>query len=332
MLKRVGIITSGGDSPGMNPAIRSIVRTGVSLGIEVIGIQNGYQGIFDKEFMPLGSVEVSGRIRDAGTILSTSRCLKFKEEPAQKEAIEILKKENIQGLLVLGGDGSLTGAAALSRHGYRVLGLPCSIDNDIPDTELCIGTDTCLNTVIHLIDMIKATAASHNRCFIIEVMGRNQGYLALMSAIASGSQVAVIPEFRYDIEKIVENLTRRRLRRHNNSVVVVAEGVCTGQDFMNRLLAAAGDRLDQEVRLTVLGHVQRGGSPTFADRYLASRMGEFAMLALNQGEHGSMVGLIRNRMNLTDLQTLAGRRPPLPADAIRLARNLGMEIGVPSET
>jgi 6-phosphofructokinase 1 len=162
-------------------------------------------------------------------------------------------------------------------------------------------------------------------------MGRNQGYLALMSAIASGSQVAVIPEFRYDLEKIIDNLTRRRLRRHNNSVVVVAEGVCGGQDFLNRLLAAAGDRLEQEVRLTVLGHVQRGGSPSFADRYLASRMGEFAMLAMNQGEHGSMVGLIRNRMNLTDLQTLAGRRPPLPADAIRLARNLGMEIGIPSE-
>ncbi|NDA09297.1 MAG: ATP-dependent 6-phosphofructokinase [Verrucomicrobia bacterium] len=322
MLKRIGIITSGGDSPGMNPAIRAIVRTGVGLGVEVVGIQNGYQGIFDREFINLGAVEVSGRIRDAGTMLSTSRCLRFKEESAQKDAIEILKKENIQALMVLGGDGSLAGAAALSRHGYRVLGLPCSIDNDIPDTELCIGTDTCLNTVIHLIDMIKA----------IEVMGRNQGYLALMSAIASGSQVAVIPEFRYDMEKIVENLTRRRLRRHNNSVVVVAEGVCTGQDFMNRLLATAEDRLDQEVRLTVLGHVQRGGSPTFADRYLASRMGEFAMLALNQGEHGSMVGLIRNRMNLTDLQTLSGRRPPLPADAIRLARNLGMEIGVPSET
>ena len=159
MLKRIGIITSGGDSPGMNPAIRAIVRTGISLGVEVVGIQNGYQGIFDKEFMSLGSVEVSGRIRDAGTILSTSRCLKFKEEAAQKEAIEILKKENIQALLVLGGDGSLAGAAALSRHGFRVLGLPCSIDNDIPDTDLCIGTDTCLNTVIHLIDMGKATAA-----------------------------------------------------------------------------------------------------------------------------------------------------------------------------
>ncbi|NDC80205.1 MAG: 6-phosphofructokinase [Verrucomicrobia bacterium] len=332
MLKRIGVITSGGDSPGMNPAIRSIVRTGISLGIEVVGIQNGYQGIFDREFMTLGTVEVSGRIRDAGTILSTSRCLRFKEQAAQLEAVEILKRENIQALLVLGGDGSLAGAHALASHGYRVIGLPCSIDNDLPGTELCIGTDSCLNTVLHLIDMIKATAASHNRCFIIEVMGRNHGYLALMSAIASGSQVAVIPEFRYDMDKIIDNLTRRRLRRHNNSVVVVAEGVCTGQQFMDRLISTAGDRLQQEVRLTVLGHVQRGGSPSFADRFLASRMGEFAVLALNQGEHGSMVGLVRNRMHLTDLKEIQGHRPPLPADAIRLARNLGMEIGVPTET
>ena len=332
MLKRIGVITSGGDSPGMNPAIRSIVRTGVNLGIEVVGIQNGYQGIFDREFMPLGVMEVSGRIRDAGTILSTSRCLQFKEEKHQIEAIDILKKENIQALLVLGGDGSLAGAAALSKLGFRVLGLPCSIDNDLSGTEMSIGVDSCLNTIVHLIDMIKATAASHNRCFIVEVMGRNHGYLALMSAISSGSQIAVIPEFRYDMDQIVENLTRRRLRRHNNSVVVVAEGACSGQEFMDRLKKAGGDKLQQEIRLTVLGHLQRGSPPTFSDRFLATRMGEFAVLALNQGEHGSMVGLLRNRMHLTDLNEIKGHRPPLPADAIRLARNLGMEIGVPSET
>ena len=331
MLKRIGIITSGGDSPGMNPAIRSVTRTAINLGIEVVGIQNGYQGIFDREFMPLGVIEVSGRIRDAGTILSTSRCLKFLEEHSQLEAIEILKKENIQALLILGGDGSLAGAAALSKHGFRVLGIPCSIDNDLSGTEMSIGVDSCLNTIVHLIDMIKATAASHNRCFVIEVMGRKQGYLALMSAIASGSQIAVIPEFRYDMDLIIENLTRRRLRRHNNSVVVVAEGACTGQNFMERLLTAGKDKLQQEVRLTVLGHLQRGSPPTFSDRFLATRMGEFAVLALNQGEHGSMVGLLRNRMNLTDLQEIRGHRPSLPADAIRLARNLGMEVGIPTE-
>ena len=315
----------------MNPAIRSVTRTAINLGIEVVGIQNGYQGIFDREFMPLGVIEVRGRIRDAGTILSTSRCLKFLEQSAQLEAIEILKKENIQALLILGGDGSLAGAAALSKHGFRVLGIPCSIDNDLSGTEMSIGVDSCLNTIVHLIDMIKATAASHNRCFVIEVMGRKQGYLALMSAIASGSQIAVIPEFRYDMDLIIENLTRRRLRRHNNSVVVVAEGACTGQNFMERLLAAGKDKLQQEVRLTVLGHLQRGSPPTFTDRFLATRMGEFAVLALNQGEHGSMVGLLRNRMNLTDLQEIKGHRPALPADAIRLARNLGMEVGVPTE-
>ena len=332
MLKRIGIITSGGDSPGMNPAIRSVARTAINLGIEVVGIQNGYQGIFDREFMPLGVIEVSGRIRDAGTILSTSRCLKFLEQSAQLEAIEILKKENIQALLILGGDGSLAGAAALSKHGFRVLGIPCSIDNDLSGTEMSIGVDSCLNTIVHLIDMIKATAASHNRCFVVEVMGRKQGYLALMSAIASGSQIAVIPEFRYDMDLIIENLTRRRLRRHNNSVVVVAEGACTGQNFMERLLAAGKDKLKQEVRLTVLCHLQRGSPPTFSDRFLATRMGEFAVLALNQGEHGSMVGLVRNRMNLTDLQEIKGHRPSLPADAIRLARNLGMEVGIPTES
>jgi 6-phosphofructokinase 1 len=332
MLKRIGVLTSGGDSPGMNPAIRSITRAGLSLGMEIVGIENGYQGIFDRQFVPLGVLEVSGKIRDAGTFLGSSRCARFRDADGPAEALQILRSENIQGLIVIGGDGSLTGANILSGMGYPVIGLPGTIDNDLYGTDMGIGVDTCLNTIITLVDMIKATAASHRRCFIIEVMGRGSGYLALMSTISSGSQVAVIPEFRYNMDNVIETLNRRILRKHNNSVVIVAEGVCSGQEFKNKLLEREKDLLVKEIRLTVLGHVQRGGSPTHFDRTLASRMGEFAILALSQGESGSMTALVNGKIQLRDFSQILGRRKDLPGDAIRLARNLGIEIGDVVET
>jgi len=327
MIKRLAILTSGGDSPGMNPAIRAVTRTGVSHGIEIIGIENGYQGIFDHQFLPLGSLEVSGKIRDAGTFLATSRCKRMMENSGPADAIRILRENKIDALVVCGGDGSLTGAQKIHLLGYPVIGLPGTIDNDIYGTDTAIGVDTCLNTIIHLIDMIKATAASHRRCFIIEVMGRSSGYLALMSTISTGSQVAIIPEYRYNMNSILEALTRRIERRHNNSTVVIAEGVCSGQEFLNRLESQKEKNLNQEIRLTVLGHVQRGAAPTHFDRLLGSRMGEFAVLALMHGETGSMVATSGGKTQLRDFDQILGKKKNLPADGIRLARNLGIEIG-----
>jgi 6-phosphofructokinase 1 len=328
-MKRIAVLTSGGDSPGMNPAIRSITRTGLNLGMEIIGIRNGYQGLLDDEFLTLDNHIVSGRVRDAGTFLQTSRCPEFREEAGQIRALEILKRHRIDGLVVVGGDGSLTGARELHRRGLPVIGLPGTIDNDLYGTDMGIGVDTALNTIISLVDMIRATAASHRRCFVVEVMGRGSGYLALMTTISTGSQVAVIPEFRMNLEKIAHVLHRRFDNQHNNSVIIVAEGVCQGSEFMERLMELG--KVKQEIRLTVLGHVQRGGTPTHYDRLLASRMGEMAVLALQSGERGSMVATVNGKMQLRDFDEILDRRKMLPGEAIRLARNIGIEIGDPVE-
>lgn len=324
-MKRIAVLTSGGDSPGMNPAIRSITRAGLHKGLEIFGIRNGYQGLLDEEIILLDSHIVSGRIRDAGTFLQTSRCPEFLKEATQLRALKVLEKHRIDGLVVIGGDGSLNGARALNRFGLPVIGLPGTIDNDLFGTDMGIGVDTALNTIISLVDMIRATAASHRRCFVVEVMGRGSGYLALMTTISTGSQVAVIPEFRMNMENIVQVLERRFTANLNASVIIVAEGVCQGAEFMQRLVDI--NKVKQEVRLTVLGHVQRGGTPTHYDRLLASRMGEMAVLALISGEKGSMVATVNGRMQLRDFDDILDRRKSLPGDAIRLARNIGIEIG-----
>ena len=217
-MKRIAVLTSGGDSPGMNPAIRSITRTGKNKDLQIIGIRNGYQGLLDNEFIDLDNFIVSGRVRDAGTFLQTSRCPEFQEEKGQRRALDILADHKIDGLIVIGGDGSLRGARALHKYGVRVIGLPGTIDNDIFGSDMGIGVDTALNTIISLVDMIRATAASHRRCFVVEVMGRSSGYLALMATISTGSQVAVIPEFRMNLDSIVHTRCTSRFfaRNHNN--------------------------------------------------------------------------------------------------------------------
>ncbi len=324
-MKRIAVMTSGGDSPGMNPAVRSITRAGLHKGLEIFGIRSGYQGLVDGDLIPLDSHSVSGRIRDAGTFLQTSRCPEFVKPEVQLRALKVLEQHRIDGLVVIGGDGSLKGARALHSYGLPVIGLPGTIDNDLFGTDMGIGVDTALNTIISLVDMIRATAASHRRCFVVEVMGRGSGYLGLMTTISTGSQVAVIPEFRMNIDSIVEVLDSRSNANHNASVIIVAEGVCQGAEFMQRL--TENGKVKQEVRLTVLGHVQRGGTPTHYDRLLASRMGEMAVLALISGEKGSMVATVNGKMQLRDFDEILDRRKALPGDAIRLARNIGIEIG-----
>jgi len=329
MIKKIGVLTSGGDSPGMNPAVRAITRTALNHDIDVVGIQNGYRGIFDSEFIELDTLKVSGRIRDSGTFLSTSRCREMMEEDGPQKAIDILREQKIDALCVIGGDGSLTGARKMFELGFPVIGLPGTIDNDLFGTDTAIGVDTCLNTIISMVDMIKATASSHRRCFVVEAMGRSCGYLAMMSTISTGSQVAVIPEYRVNMNQVMEALNRRIKRKHNNSVVIVAEGVCSGDEFTRRMEEARETHPDfkQEIRLTVLGHLQRGGAPTHYDRLLASRMGEFAVLALAHGENGCMVATVGGKMQLRDFDQILGKKKPLPADAVRLARNLGIEFG-----
>src|SRR6202453_5239589 len=250
-MRRIAVLTSGGDSPGMNPAIRSITRTGPTKTLQMVGIRNGYQGLLDNEFIALDTQIVSGRIRDAGTFLQTSRCPDFVKEPSQRRALEILANHKVDGLVVVGGDGSLNGARALHKLGLPVIGLAGTIDNDIFGTDMGIGVDTALNTIISLVDMIRAPAASPRRCFVVEVMGRGSGYLALMSTISTGSQVAVIPEFRMNMDSIIGVLDHRFSAQHNNSVILVAEWTREGAMFTSRLNQYS--KVRQELMLTVLG-------------------------------------------------------------------------------
>ena len=327
MLKNIAVLTSGGDSPGMNPAIRSVVRTALESGCEVIGISNGYDGIFEGSVEKLTGKILSGMIDRGGTILQSSRCKRFYDPAGIDEAKQRLIELGIQGLVVIGGDGSLTGARELHRRGVPVIGIPASIDNDMLGTEMAIGADTAANTIMELIDRIRDTARSHRRCFLIEVMGRNSGYLALSTAISCGAEVAVIPEFAYNMPRIVNMLRSRFMQMRDNSIIVLAEGVCDADTFIARMLEEEGGSFDQEIRKTVLGHVQRGGSPTHFDRVLAARFGEMAVMGLLQGESGSMTGLTRSHVTLIDLEKVIGfKKHPAP-ELIRLARHLQIEFG-----
>ncbi|HWL53609.1 MAG TPA: ATP-dependent 6-phosphofructokinase [Chthoniobacteraceae bacterium] len=331
LVKTIAVLTSGGDSPGMNPAVRAVARTAIQKGIRVFGFLNGFQGILDDDLLELGQRTLAGLLDRGGTFLQSSRCKAFYTEEGRLQAVRKLRDHRIDGLVVIGGDGSLRGALELSRYGVPVIGLPGTIDNDIFGTELGIGVDTTSNTIISMIDKIKDTARSHRRCFLIEVMGRNSGYLALTTAITTGAEVAVIPEYRYNMGRILGLMESRYRNRLNDSIIILAEGVCDAESFTRQMREAAGDNLKQEIRRTVLGYVQRGGSPSHADRLMASQMGEFATLALLQGEHGSLVGLNKGRLTLVDLEKVCSSKKSLPMEKLRLARNLGIEIGDPVE-
>lgn len=332
LVKTIAILTSGGDSPGMNPAVRAVAKTALRKGIRVFGFFNGYQGILDDDLMELSNRSLAGMVERGGTFLQSSRCKDFYTPEGRAKGVRKLADHRVDALVVIGGDGSLRGAHELSQLGVPVIGLPGTIDNDIYGTETGIGVDTTSNTIVEMIDKIKDTARSHRRCFLIEVMGRNSGYLALTTAITTGAEVAVIPEFRYNMDRIIGAMNTRFRNRLNDTIILLAEGVCDAETFANRMREAGGDHLMQELRKTVLGHVQRGGRPTHADRLLASQMGEFAVLALLQGEHGVLVGENKGRLTLVDLEKVCSNKKHLPTDKVRLARSLGVEIGDPVET
>ncbi|QSV44635.1 6-phosphofructokinase [Geobacter benzoatilyticus] len=319
-MKRIGILSSGGDCSGMNAAIRSAVRTAIRLNVEVMGFRKGYLGLMKGDAIPLDTKAVSGILHRGGTFLQSARSAEFKTPEGQLKAIENLKELGIEGLVVLGGDGSLTGALALHRLGLPVVGIPSSIDNDIPYTDMALGVDTALNNIIYAVDCIKDTASSHARAFVIEVMGRNSGYLASISAIATGAEYALVPEREYNLDEICQQLRARFEEGRDNAIIILAEGAGHAQEISDSIKDAIGF----ETRVTVLGHYQRGGAPTVFDRLLASRFGKRAVELLVSGNSGVMVGLSCNSVLATPLEdVIKGEKRPQD-EVLRLAEVLGV--------
>lgn len=288
-MKKIAVLTSGGDAPGMNAAIRAVVRKARFHGVEVVGVYHGYEGLFHGRFEPLDLGAVGGIIQRGGTILYSARFPEFTKGTNQETAIEKLRAEGIEGLVVIGGDGSYRGAMQLTEKGFPCVGIPGTIDNDVPGTEYTIGFDTAVNTVIESIDKIRDTATSHENTFIVEVMGRDAGDIALWAGLAAGAESVLIPEETYDIDEIVERLERGVARGKRHSIIIVAEGVMPGQELAKMLETKTGI----DIRVSVLGHMQRGGSPSARDRVLAGRLGAKAVEVLLAGTGGRAVG-IRN--------------------------------------
>ena len=286
-IKTFGVLTSGGDAPGMNAAIRAVVRRGLSKGIKMKGILKGYNGLLNEEIIDMTAVDVSDTIQKGGTILYTARCAEFRTEEGQKRGAEICKKHGIDGLVVIGGDGSFAGAQKLANLGINTVALPGTIDLDIACTEYTIGFDTAVNTAMQAIDKIRDSSTSHERCSIIEVMGRNAGYIALWCGIANGAEDILLPEkYDYDEQKIINNIIENRKKGKKHHIIINAEGIGHSQAMAKRIEAATGI----ETRATILGHMQRGGSPTCKDRVYASTMGALAVDVLLEGKTKRVIG------------------------------------------
>lgn len=296
-MKRIAVLTSGGDCSGMNAAVRAVVRAGLASQVDVIGIYKGYQGLIDRLYETMTTKSVSNVLQRGGTFLQSARCLEMKTEAGLRLATENLKGMGVEGLIVIGGDGSLTGGYAIHQQGVPVIGIPASIDNDIPFTDMSLGVDTALNNIVNAVDNLKDTASSHDRAFIVETMGRGCGYLAVVATIASGAEYSLIPEEEYDLEQICQDLRRRYREGRSNSIIMVAEGAGKAQDIADQIK----DKIGFETRVIVLGHYQRGGSPTVFDRLLGARFGQAAVENLLKGNHGKMVGLKSAEIQLTDL-------------------------------
>jgi 6-phosphofructokinase 1 len=320
-MKRIAVMTSGGDSPGMNAAIRAVVRTALNYEIEVYGVRQAYTGLIAGDFELLTSVEVSGILQRGGTILQTARNEEFKTPQGQKRGLRRLNEHGIQGLVVVGGNGSLTGALALHRMGFPVIGVPGSIDNDIYGTDMSIGVDSALNTILESLDRLRDTASSHQRAFIIEVMGRNCGYLALTSGILGGAEIVITPERPPTMEEVAAALEDAYVRGKSHAIAVVAEGAPYRATELEQFLAK-DDNIGFEIRLTILGHLQRGGGPTAFDRLLATRMGVKAVELLCEGQSGLMVGLSGREMKTVPLEEAVSRLRPITDSYFEMARFL----------
>ncbi|MGC6177523.1 6-phosphofructokinase [Lacrimispora sp. 38-1] len=318
-VKTIGVLTSGGDAPGMNAAIRAVVRTAIHKGLVVKGIMRGYAGLLQEEIVDMNSTSVSDIIHRGGTILYTARCQEFTTAAGQQKGAEICKRHNIDGIVVIGGDGSFRGAGKLSALGINTIGLPGTIDLDIACTDYTIGFDTAVNTAMEAIDKVRDTSTSHERCSIIEVMGRNAGYIALWCGFANGAEDILLPE-RYDgdeqalINRIIEN--RKRGKKHH--IIINAEGIGHSSSMAKRIEAATGI----ETRATILGHMQRGGAPTCKDRVYASIMGARAVELLCEGKSNRVVGYKHGEFVDFDIQEALGMTKDIPEDQYQISKML----------
>lgn len=318
-IKTIGILTSGGDAPGMNAAIRAVVRKAIGNGVKVKGIKKGYQGLLNEEIVDMEKKDVSDIIQRGGTILGTARCTEFKLPEVQERAAEICRKHGIDGMVVIGGDGSYRGAQALARHGINTIGLPGTIDLDIACTEYTIGFDTAVNTAMQAIDKVRDTSSSHERCNIIEVMGRNAGYIALWCGVANGAEDILLPEkYNFDEQELINNIVRSRKKGKTHHIVVNAEGIGHSTSMAKRIEAATGI----ETRATILGYLQRGGHPTCKDRFYASIMGAYASDLLAEGKSNRVVAYSHGKFVDYDIEEALNMKKGIDEYQYEICRKL----------
>ncbi len=321
-ITKVAVLTSGGDSPGMNAAIRAVVRTGIYYGMEMFGIMRGYNGMLEDDIFPMTSRSVANIIQRGGTILKTARSKEFFTHEGRKKAVANLEKRGINGLVVIGGDGSFTGALKLSTEfNIPCIGLPGTIDKDLYGTDFTIGFDTAVNTAVEAIDKIRDTADAHDRLFIVEVMGRHAGYIALHSGIATGAENILIPEAETNIDEVIASLSEKEKRKKLVNLIVVAEGDEFGG--ATQIANIVKERLPHlDTRVSILGHIQRGGSPSAMDRLIASRMGYHAIESLMEGRHNVMVGVLNNEIAYTPLEIAIREKQSISSDWLRIVKIL----------
>lgn len=322
MGKSIAVLTSGGDAPGMNAAIRAVVRTGIAKGWDVYGVTNGYQGLINGQIQKLTSRDVGGILQRGGTILGSARCTEFETVEGRTLAIRNLNRLGIEAQIVIGGNGSQTGAHFLNQMGFPTVGVASTIDNDLVGSDMTIGVDTALNIALEAIDRLKVTASSHQRAFILEVMGRKCGYLALASGLAGGAEAITLPERKTDPEEIAEDLRLAYSHGKNHALIVAAEGAEYNAAKLTEFFQKHRDRLGFSVRSTILGHVQRGGEPGAFDRILASRLGNGAVECIERGEFGVLVGQLKSKVATTPYEEITGKTKKLDPQMIALAKIL----------
>ncbi|MFP5503757.1 MAG: 6-phosphofructokinase [Candidatus Sericytochromatia bacterium] len=313
-MKRIAVLTSGGDAPGMNAALRASVRKALHAGCEVWGVEYGYSGLLTGQMRQLRYEDVGNIMQRGGTVLKTARSTQFPTPEGQETAMKELNRREIEGLVVIGGDGSFRGAQLLGKKGIKIVGVPGTIDNDIYGTDYTIGFDTAVNTVLDAINKIRDTASSHKRVIIIEVMGRHSGWIALASGLAGGAEIVVVPEIPYDMDFVCDKIIRGMVGGKEHSIVVVAEGAAHGFEVGERIRVSTG----YDTRVTVLGHIQRGGGPSAFDRILATRLGAGAIDALLGGQSNIMVGLVGNRVQTMDLDLVIAQKRGLDVSLYEL--------------
>jgi 6-phosphofructokinase 1 len=323
-LKKIAVLTSGGDAPGMNAAVRAVTRAALAKGWEVFGVRNGFAGLVLGAMERLAARDVGGIIQHGGTVLGSARSLEFREAHGRARALENLAARSIDALVVIGGNGSQTGSATLTREGFAVVGVASTIDNDLYGTDVSIGADTAVNITLEAIDRLRTTASSHRRAFAVETMGRDCGYIALMAGIAGGAEVIALPEQEITPAQVAERLRAAHQRGKTHALVVIAEGARCGVRELMHYYEEQGDSIGFELRVTRLGHVVRGGAPGAADRVLATRLGDAAVECLARGESGVLVGSLCGEIASTPLGEVAGRTRPAKAELLELARVMAM--------